>query len=322
MILLKGYRAAQLALIYMTPKGQDNSKPLTEDEVYDKYGQRKYVRYVLVIVILAMLCGAGFIVYTFILIGESDYPEAFFILNMFTMISTAIGQFIIFIFASSLLHRLHENISMSFELLIILTTGFIASTFYHAFVVALITNLNTGILITMCISSALILLVRNIIYVVVSIVWPLMQSKEYLIVRYNETRDCAKTLELVLCSKTAYLHFTKYIENKSSAIGNNLISLFNLLMLRKDRLRQNRPVKKLEDEIMEIYDTNTELKEELNERKSVYMSSIYDSLMERVMSKLKRYFRIFKLTKHYTSLLNVLTARETINERLKQADLV
>jgi len=317
-------RGAQSSNIYHVPKGFDNSKIISEDEGYQMYGQPKYIRKVLYFAFFTIPCEIIFLSFGVKFSDKLDISLAIFMLNLYTLLITTITMILIFVYAKSLLHRLYEIISLGFEFLSLLFVIFVTSTIYHIIMISQITQSDLSKISTMLSFCGLALIIRNLSCTIITLVLPLIKSKTTFIINYNETSDCSKSLEVTLCSRIGYLHFTKFIENKCGNAGMGILILFNLLMVRKYKIKCNKNTEKIEKEITNFYNSENEVKYELEAIQKYQKGNVntYDSLADRVIHKMDDYFRNFKESKHFEQLQKSLFVREIINERLQLSNLI
>ena len=112
--------------------------------------------------------------------------------------------------------------------------------------------------------------------------------------------DCVKTLETILCTRLGYLYFTKYIEEVCN--GKKLLDLFNLIMIRKEREKNNKLTYDIENSIDMCYESNLNLNLIKLFPNNIGKFNRYELIMEELTNKFKEYYKSFKTTNYLYSL--------------------
>ena len=282
---------------------------LSEDTGYELYGQKKYVRRAIVFSICIFFIGLPLIF--FIYWNQCNLVLQLLTLNISTILLNAIQQFLLFFTALRNIQWIHENVSTVKELIKVLLGHFGILIVYHAY------TIHSTDYIKKLPALALLLIIRNTIWISVSVILPFSSSYDDFSVNNKETRSCAESLEMTLSSKLSFICFSNYIEDNSPE-ERAIIDLYCLLMLRKMKKKRGDNVKAIEDEIANLSET----KKYVSVNEIVFTNKIYDALIAIVMEKLGTYFKKFTESSIYGELAEVLIYKEIVNERLHLANLI
>ena len=325
----------QLLQIYDT---NVENKHMDEDAAFFKYGQRKYVRAILILSILTV----SFAVLTFVFkliqpFPDIDLANALFVINMFTLILSTIVHLMLFVCSLSLLSFAGDPICPHLEFTVVLCVSFVVSIIYHAPMINAIRQDKLDSSLTTFGLCAMALMFRNLLCIVLSIAYPIQRTNRCYLIPYGETRECAKSLELVLCSRLAYQCFAGYVKEELGAEGERLTSLYNQLKLYEHKINKRDPACEMGREIIgscegigEIVKIPRQTLEEVKERnkelegvgESRHLKNIFAPVLVLVMEKLQELFKSFKETEWYEELIDNLMDREIVNERLQQANVL
>jgi len=165
------------------------------------------------------------------------------------------------------------------------------------------------------------LIIRNFIWLLCTLIIPFAKYNNELLAACNETKDCARRLELALCSKQGYLYFTSYVESLSND-HKDIIHLFTLLIIMKEKKREGDDCSEVKRDIITLYNVSNSAKEIFEEAKYSIRDNNYDKIIPTVMQRLNEYFKDFIKSEYYSELRKKLSLKEIINERLKLADLI
>ena len=127
------------------------------------------------------------------------------ILNGITIILGFAEQLALFICAIISLNLMYKNVNNTRELIYALLINFFGLIAYNNSIVPFYNKYTELDLLGLCPTFALLLIYRNVAWLVISIVIPLKNSDPKLIIISNETRECIKTLRMTLCSKIGNL---------------------------------------------------------------------------------------------------------------------
>lgn len=303
-----------------------NDENLSEDEAIEKYGQRKFMRWVLITGCISLLCGLWIVTGTLVL--SSSGPGAVLsVLNLLTLIIAGCSQFFLFFYASKLLHFFRQKINMSYELAIVLSIYLLSAAAYHVPAILRVKDSDKEDIIHWMMLLAIAPLLRNLAAFFVSAVHPLLQSNDYSLVTYSSTRECAKSLEMTLSSEITYQHFASFLETKHGRGGAAILDLFNRLELYTHKLNKERPVEELEREIVTSCFSDENVKNEIKSltelsRESLEKEKQFGTVLNMVLERLKECFEEFRRTREFEGLVDVLRFQENISERLQQANLI
>lgn len=319
----------QLLQVLVVKEGAINDD-LTEDEAIEKYGQRKFMRWVLITGCISLLCGIWVATGTQALSSASS-GEAFFVLNLFTLLIAALAQLLLLVYASKLLPYLRQNVSMNYELLVVLVAYLISAAAYHVPTIILVGGTDKSEAVQWIMYVSIAPLARDAAVFVCSVIYPLRDQDGF--VTYNETRECVKSLEMTLSAPVTYQHFARFVEAKHGRNGAAVVDLYQRLRICAHRLRKERPVGDLEEEIIRTCCSDSDVRTEVKALEKVSRESLkkdmeknkmgtFDGIMDATMGRLRDYFQDFSQSGQFKDLMEVLRVQETISERLQQANLI
>eukprot|EP00826_Nyctotherus_ovalis_P053877 TRINITY_DN7031_c0_g3_i2.p1 TRINITY_DN7031_c0_g3~~TRINITY_DN7031_c0_g3_i2.p1 ORF type:complete len:309 (-),score=44.16 TRINITY_DN7031_c0_g3_i2:69-995(-) len=306
-------RACQLESI-CTVTSPHSYRPLDEYEGYEKYGQKKYVRFLLVFVGLFILISATSIL--FIVEYEKYQIET---LNVFTISLSSILLLLILHACFKSLKQINEPLSIFDELLIIILGYFFMQLAYHT-IIFMDPDISCGFH-SRSQLLGMVLLIRNAVWLLCALIVPFAKYSDELLASYRETKTCAKSLEVVLCSKLGYLYFVSYIEEHHGE-GKDIIQLFNLLIIRKEREKERVGRSEIEQIITQLCDTSPVINKLFEDNGYGIEGRNYNKIIPIVMEKLNEYFESFVGSDYHAELQQKLLIKEIVNERLQQADLI
>ncbi len=184
-----------------------------------------------------------------------------------------------------------------------------------------------------------VLVVRNVIVVIASIVVPVLTSHKGDLVPYGETRECVESVELALSTELPYQFFSEFILNTAGTPGINVLTLYTQIKLyeacpegperqqelfglansiNSDFILPNAPlaIPDIPPQVRTVISRKfQDLAPNLNKH-------LFDSLYGVIINKLQDYFEQFKKSEEYKQLLQALRINEIIFERLSRAGLI
>ena len=86
------------------------------------------------------------------------------------------------------------------------------------------------------VASAL-LLMRNIVIFIVSIVHPVVKETVRSIMTFGETRECVGNVDITLSTELPYLYFSGFVEEKYKANGTNTVILYTQIKMFEDMVK-------------------------------------------------------------------------------------
>ena len=137
---------------------------------------------------------------------------------------------------------------------------------------------------------------------------------------------------MTLCSNIGYLFLCNYISNKFDN-GIAFVSVFSLLIIRKERKKKRKEIKYIErlikdflhnDSIAQIIDYNNIIINDqfYDQFHDQFYDQFYDYFTNIVLEKMEEYFNKFKQSNSYRELRRKFSYMEITNERLELADLI
>lgn len=323
--MLEGKRAAksrnnQLAKIYDGSALDD--EPLSEDEGYDIYGQKVYVRFVLMISAIGILIGTAISV---LIVKLPSSPDRFDVqlltVNCLTLVVSSALEGCLLHSAFKGLKWLNENVSSTAELMFVLVDYFVFLVVYHCMVLPWNGELSKEKFKERCFFIGLILIIRNVIWLCCLQRRLLNQGDRSYLVSNRETRECIKSLHMTMSCKHSYLAFAHYLGGHHED-GETMLTLFSLLVIRKARKRRREELKAVEEEIQELCVSNVHVKSCIDVSHWEMNDMAFDAVMAVAKKKLEACFEEFKKSGAYRELRKSLIRKERINEKLQYADLI
>lgn len=251
------------------------------------------------------------------------------------------GTIILIIYGIKLKKGKETDINMNNEILAIsLLWSITLSCFYFLFIYSHYFSeifIGTGNLFSIILVS--IILLRNIGSFFISIILPIMKSKEEIMIPYGETRECISNVELTLSTVLPFKYFSAYIENYPVADAKNILALYTEIKLYESKAETEeyeemsfdkatniindfiRPdgklkVREIPEEVCELLNKKFEnLRENLNKH-------LFDSVYGIVINSLQGMFSSFKKTGFFKQLCMELRENEIIYERLVRSQLI
>ena len=233
-----------------------SSEPLDEDEGYEKYGQKKYVRFTIAVGGVSLVLG----IITIIIICQPNrnLRDKLLILNAFTLILGFAQQCQVSYYSVKSFLWIHDYFNITYELFTILALYFLFLFSYHCFTVFFVSTIEISYYMTNLQNMVSLLALRNIAWVISMVIFLKRNPTKVYITGFHETRDCIKTLEMTLSFRLGYLNLANYIEENYDE-GSVIIELFSLLMTRKEKRKKDLNVAELEGQIKRLCENNAHI---------------------------------------------------------------
>ena len=182
----------------------------------------------------------------------------------------------------------------------------------------------------------LIMLLRNMITFMLSIMAPVMQYRAERITPFGETRECVNNVEMALCSELPFIYFFEFIESLDGIHGKNVINVYIEIKLYEDAIINNDmdTANQIVEEILADYldemgeyrvqEIPAKIKKLIksNAKSNKNNLHLFDRLNNVIMLKLENYFTLFKNSILYKCLYRELRNTEVIYERLLNSELI
>eukprot|EP00826_Nyctotherus_ovalis_P029194 TRINITY_DN2302_c0_g7_i2.p1 TRINITY_DN2302_c0_g7~~TRINITY_DN2302_c0_g7_i2.p1 ORF type:complete len:325 (+),score=41.30 TRINITY_DN2302_c0_g7_i2:313-1287(+) len=316
-------RSAQLGKVYEELE-EGSKEALSEDEGYDKYGHPRYLHYP----VLSSLLGAVLITLFILAIelpllgnSENSIEMHFVILTTFTLFVGSICQLVLLVKSFQSVGHLYENITITFELIIVLVTYFLILGAFNILIILTANEFNLKLFSEVDLrdivpACATMLLIRNVVWITVTVFFPIKRRNKFFVIEYSENPECSRNIEVALCSKIGYAYFAKFICEKYYPNGCELLNLFCLLMIWKEKEIYGKNIVEIEEEIKKFYNTSQSIKN------TIHFTKDYVHLMKIVLKRLKAHYSEFRYSSYYKKLNRALKRKQIINERLRFANLI
>ncbi len=184
-----------------------------------------------------------------------------------------------------------------------------------------------------------IILLRDIMSFIISIVTPVLKNPQGKIIPYGETRECVNNVEIALATELPFMYFARYVELVAGEKGRNLITLYTQIKLYEDEAENNTNQEDVYDmatAIQQEYvqanaparldDVPTEVTESLTRKfdslRNYLDKHLFDSLYGIVINKLQEYFVAFQKSELHRHLYDELKCNEIVYDRLVYAELI
>ena len=258
---------------------------------------------------------------------------------MITMTTNFACALLVAIFSLLTMSKRKREVDMRIEIISLVTFWTWCAIGYH-FLQIYLKSKGVTMEFRITVLLEIVLLMRNVVGLVISVISPVIKSSERRSIPYGETRECVGTVEMALSTELPFMHFASYIEAVDGEKGKNTITLYTQIKLYEDKAEDEadqNEVQEMAESILKDYiragspfrvpDITDEARRNIEKRfenrhARPLDKHLFNEAYGTVINRLQDYFIAFQGSKMYSTLCEELRKNEIIYERLVNSDLI
>jgi len=329
-------RAIQLSKIYNISTEED-----LEITRSNWFSQMSYLK-MIVGIFLVSAAGGAWLTYssaTSIMLGQHHGFDSVLIVTSMTI--NFLGAFLFAVYGMRTISERRNDIEMKTEIISLVTFWTCCSCGFHFLMIHENDqqNIRDSTETIVIVLSSIIILLRNLVSFIISIVYPVLHTSNSKIIPYGETRDCTSNVEITLATELPFIYFSYFIESVAGNNGKYLVTCYTQLKLYEDLVEKGDAQQEAyamaseiernylkEESEMKIEGIPIEIMKNLEKKlcnlKVNLDKHLYDPLYGFILNKLQEYYVAFKQSEVFKELCCELRNNEIIYERLLNAELI